>query len=807
MKKITLALLVMFSAALSFGQLNMVFRSNLTFASGLGGLMTANIGGYVDTLGNEYALVGTYNGLSIVDVTNPAVPVNMYNIVGPASEWREVKTRGKYAYVTTEGGNTGLQIIDLTNLPGPVTSHFWQGSGALANSIHTIHALHIDGHFLYLYGTNNSGGGPTNTIYVDLTDPWNPSYVGQYVYPGTGNDSYVHDGYVRNDTCYESHVYSGFFTVVDATDKLNPVLLAQQTTPTAFTHNTWLSDDSHTLFTTDENANSFLTSYDITNLGNITELDRFTTAPGTGAIVHNVHILNDYAVVSWYVEGVSIVDAHRPDNLIEVGKYDTHPLNETGFHGCWGVYPFLPSGTIVASDIENGLYVLTPTYVRACYLEGLVTDSVTHAPLYQATVSIVATTATKQSKTNGTYKTGTADSGSYTVTCTKPGYYPKTFNNVVLTHGNVTALDFPLVPITPFVFTGKVTDSRNGNGIPNAKVHIFNTDFTFDVVTNSSGIFTIPTCYAGTYDLYAGIWGFHPTCLFAQAINPSVISYTIPVTYGYADDFNLDLGWVISGAPTAGQWERGAPIGVMNGPDQSSPASDDTADCSNSCFVTGIGAVGDGPSSSDVDGGIAEITSPVFDATIYVNPRINYSRWFYNAQNGNGPTNDTLKITLSNGSTSVMIDSLLFNQPNQGMWVHKSILISDFMTPSSNMTLSVETSDFPNYNVTEGGFDNFEITGDGFVGVTEANRAEIQMNIYPNPSGGDFNLSYFADPNIFSAKELQIKNVCGSFVLLKSLKPGQTSIEFGKELASGMYFAQLVTDNQRSQTIKIIKTH
>ena len=39
-----------------------------------------------------------------------------------------------------------------------------------------------------------------------------------------------------------------------------------------------------------------------------------------------------------------------------------------------GEYILLPSGTIVASDIDNGLYVLSPTYIRACYLEGTITD-------------------------------------------------------------------------------------------------------------------------------------------------------------------------------------------------------------------------------------------------------------------------------------------------------------------------------------------------------------------------------------------------------------------------------------------------
>jgi len=43
---------------------------------------------------------------------------------------------------------------------------------------------------------------------------------------------------------------------------------------------------------------------------------------------------------------------------VEVGYFDTYtPSNSAGFNGAWGVYPFLPSGNILVSDINSGLYV------------------------------------------------------------------------------------------------------------------------------------------------------------------------------------------------------------------------------------------------------------------------------------------------------------------------------------------------------------------------------------------------------------------------------------------------------------------
>ena len=46
--------------------------------------------------------------------------------------------------------------------------------------------------------------------------------------------------------------------------------------------------------------------------------------------------------------------------MMEVAFFDTFPGNDAiDFDGAWSVYPFLPSGTIIVSDISNGLFVLT----------------------------------------------------------------------------------------------------------------------------------------------------------------------------------------------------------------------------------------------------------------------------------------------------------------------------------------------------------------------------------------------------------------------------------------------------------------
>ncbi len=160
---------------------------------------------------------------------------------------------------------------------------------------------------------------------------------------------------------------------------------------------------------------------------------------------------NDYAITSWYKDGFTIVDAGRPQNLVQVGNYDTYPGSGGGFDGAWGVYPYFPSGNIVVSNIGEGLFVFSPTYVRACYLEGEVTDSICGIDLGNVDISVVAASISDSTDTNGIYRTGTPFPGTYTVTFSKSGYITKTITGVVLTPGIVTVLDVELAPSTAIV--------------------------------------------------------------------------------------------------------------------------------------------------------------------------------------------------------------------------------------------------------------------------------------------------------------------------------------------------------------------
>lgn len=389
--------------------------------------------------GGEYALVGTETGISIVDITAPSLPMIVNQLPGVSNLWHEIKVTGDYAYAVSEGYDSigvknGLQIINLSYLPDSAPYKFYNGDGIIANQLLTSHSITAEGNYVYLNGHNIAALG-RGVIILDVTDPWFPVYVGAIT------NRYCHDSYVRDSLIYTSDIIDGLFSVYNISNPAAPVLLATQITPGQFNHNTWLNDDGTTLFAADERVGAPLASYDISDLNNITLLDTFYNGNFPLNEVHNVRVKNNFLVNASYGSQLTIVDAARPNNLIETGNYTT------GNSLCWDADPYLNSGNIIATDMNSGMfYIFSPQYIRACYLEGIVTDSITGLPLNNVNVLITSLNITRTTDGLGEYRTGYADSGSYSVEFSKTGYLTKTLT-VNLQNATLTSLNVELVPI------------------------------------------------------------------------------------------------------------------------------------------------------------------------------------------------------------------------------------------------------------------------------------------------------------------------------------------------------------------------
>ena len=320
----------------------------------------SDVWGYTAPDGEEYALMGVMDGIAIVRVSD----MEVIDIVpGPTEGFyyynRDIKTYSHYAYAVAQltGTNQGLMIIDLSPLPDSVrfVGSYINGSDTLS------HNLSIDTATGYAYIVKQGG---TGFRVVNLADPENPEDVITVSVPSSVNDVYA-----RNDTVYVGEYFSGSFSIFDLSDKENPQLLARVDVPNpGLVHNIWPTDDGTHIMTTEETAGKTVKMWNIEDMENIELVGEYL---GVNSLAHNTHIMGDFAYISHFTAGVTVVDISDPTNLIEVAQYDTYPLNDNpNYRGCWGAYPFTQNGMVFASDMEGYLTVLQFTETNTSVFEG-----------------------------------------------------------------------------------------------------------------------------------------------------------------------------------------------------------------------------------------------------------------------------------------------------------------------------------------------------------------------------------------------------------------------------------------------------
>jgi choice-of-anchor B domain-containing protein len=351
-----------------------------------------DIWGHVDlNTDKEYAIIGLRNGVAVVDVTTSTSPEVIGSISGLSSSWRDIKVYQyfdsstlrwqAYAYSTTEA-NEGLTIIDLNDLENGISLVRRQSTDSTAHNIYISNldyglnvALTGQEPGVHILGSNNFGGSFRS---YTLSDPetLGSTYTNSL---GTRND-YTHDAssLIIDDARAQTDCVQGdnsnclvfldfnedTLRLWDHTDKNQAIELGTSTYPNAeYTHSGWWSEDKQYVIVHDEldeqthGLNTTLNIFDISSLSIPTLVG--TWSGPTRAIDHNGFVRGNRYYMSNYERGLTVLDITDPSTPVEVGFFDTYPVsNNAGFNGAWGVYPFLPSGNILVSDINSGLYII-----------------------------------------------------------------------------------------------------------------------------------------------------------------------------------------------------------------------------------------------------------------------------------------------------------------------------------------------------------------------------------------------------------------------------------------------------------------
>lgn len=749
---------------------------------------------YVAPDGTEYAIIGTTEGVSIVDLSDPINPNEVQFIPGASSTWRDMKTFGEFAYVSNETNN-GITILDLSGLPNNIES-----KDTIIANVFTSHNLYVDDGILYVVGIT-SGVFNQGMILLDLeSDPWRPDLVGFY------DQTYVHDVFVRDGVAYSAELGVGL-TLVDIQNPEEVNILGNVDYAEAFTHNTWLNDAGTVCFTTDERAGASIKAWDVSDPTNIVILDEIRASLSDGlAAPHNVHVLDDYLISSYYSDGIQIVDASRPNNLIEVGYFDTSFAEGASFDGCWGAYPFLPSGLILASDIQEGLFILQPEYVRGAYFEGTVVDDNTEEPLDNVQITILNENNQLISDENGRFATGTASGGTFEVVFTRFGYKADTLN-VTLANGILVEEQIRLAPGEVVGIDISVVDASTGEPIPDAQVSlepVFGEVFGEVFFTNSTGTAST-SLIESQYEVIAGKWGYRSQQLIFDLVEGSQ-SVTLELVLGYYDDFSLDFGWQTGGDAVDGAWVRERPVGTNFFDIPMNPSFDAEEDLGELAFITGNqGITFD---DDDVDSGRVFLQSPIFNLANISEPVLRYRWWLINffPFNPFNVGNDSLVIQLSDGIDTVTL--ITHEDRFANRWIEDEFMISDFMEPKDGMFLIVSTTDVPEDNVMEAGFDFFEIEGE-ISTTTSIDPTKIEapgFQLYPVPVKNEL---FIRRPSSFQKMGneaiVNIYSIHGKLVrrTIWNLIEEEFSIPF--DYNSGIYFVEILVDGQRVYQRKFLK--
>ena len=284
---------------------------------------------------------------------------------GKAHTVLDVKARDGILYAATV--SDGVVVFDVSQPSSPkLIGQYYvfdrEGSPENFTNIHNIY-LSPDGKLLYAIN-QSLVSGPSRTAVpftdlrvLDVSDPASPVEVGRFAIEtdvGIAHDVNVieRDGRLL---AFMNHLRAGL-CILDVTDPASIGVLPSVIWDGTVSHSGWpfTLDDKLYYAHTDEGYDQHLTILEVTDLENPKVLSRFSTRQGIS--IHNVQVVEGIAYISYYIDGLRVVDLRDPENPREVGHFDTVPVEDERdiFQGAFGVRVF--EGLVYVSDIETGTY-------------------------------------------------------------------------------------------------------------------------------------------------------------------------------------------------------------------------------------------------------------------------------------------------------------------------------------------------------------------------------------------------------------------------------------------------------------------
>jgi hypothetical protein len=371
---------------------------------------------------NGVAVVRVGDGSNVRRVAtlqNPAGTSAEDVVVYTARDGRDIAVAGLQWCAgsrTDANADRGLMLWDVTTPEQPQRIGYLK-TACCTRGIHEFEVEHHANGRTYAYATvptsrypdpaTPSGfrdaNGDGDFRMIDITDPsgpvqvsdWGIQDIGGPFSEGQGCDADPNYGHGAEPSLDGTLVFLSYwdsgFIALDVSDPANPVFKGRTVYPAnadGDAHSSNYDDARKLLFTADEDfcKNSgpsietgygYLRIYDYSNLAAPTQIGAFRTpnslgngSQGSGDyVIHNPFVVGTDVYISWYSDGVRVVDASNPAAPKEVayfvppaGQNPVKPsqrgtLSQTP--QVWGVV--VEGGLVYASDMNTGLWVLRRT--------------------------------------------------------------------------------------------------------------------------------------------------------------------------------------------------------------------------------------------------------------------------------------------------------------------------------------------------------------------------------------------------------------------------------------------------------------
>jgi choice-of-anchor B domain-containing protein len=364
------ALVVLSSAALGQYTSNRVGLLSQIPLTSMPGSPSSGAGctGYTSPAGREYAIMGVRTGTIFVDITIPSKPRLLNLVTGSTTLWHENTVMGDFAYLVSDSSGNGVQIVDLRNIDATGTAAL--SATYSGNSLTTIHTIQANPFTktLFLNGSNRG------LVFLNATNPLAPVEVGRWT------TKYVHDCVVSNYTTgpFAGHEIlfaccgSNGLYILDVTNKAAPLVLGnlQYLSTGGYCHSGMLTPDKRYFLINDEfdesnglAAGATTHIIDVSNLNAPVESGQYHNP--ISVIDHNSAYQDGFMMLAAYRGGVRIYNPTNPLGISEVGFFDTYPGPDAySYDGAWGTFAGFPSGNIIISDINRGLFVVDPSEAK-----------------------------------------------------------------------------------------------------------------------------------------------------------------------------------------------------------------------------------------------------------------------------------------------------------------------------------------------------------------------------------------------------------------------------------------------------------